>query len=131
MRMQVKLALLLLLTAAASAAAANVEVYSGSEIQGMGRKLAQQQTRFASQDLARYGTYYNLLAVRKATGSSEVHEHEADIFIVESGRATLVTGGEMVHPRTIKAGEIRGSSISGGERREISPGDIVEIPPGT
>lgn len=94
----------------------------------MARQLAQKQTRFASQDLTRYGTHYSLLAYRNATGSSELHEHETDIFVVESGRATLVTGGEIIHPHTTKPGEVRGSSIAGGQRCQIGPGDIVEIP---
>jgi mannose-6-phosphate isomerase-like protein (cupin superfamily) len=72
-----------------------------------------------------------MLAVRTKTGSSELHEHEADVFVIESGQATLVTGGRMVSPHTEKAGEIRGTSIEGGERREVAEGDIIHIPANT
>ncbi len=126
-----KLALLFLAAFAAIAAPANVDIYSATQLQDMSHKLAQKGTPFASQDLVRYGNHYTMLAFRGATGSSELHEHEADIFVVESGQATLVTGGKMVNPHTTKAGEIRGSSIAGGERHNLGAGDIVHIPAGT
>ncbi len=113
------------------AAAPNVDIYSGKELTAISQKLAQKGTGFGSQDLARYGNHYTMLAYRDATGSSEVHEHEADVFVIESGQATLVTGGKMVNPKTTKAGEIRGTSIEGGERHTVSAGDIVHIPAGT
>jgi mannose-6-phosphate isomerase-like protein (cupin superfamily) len=72
-----------------------------------------------------------MLAQREATGSAEVHEHEADIFVVENGDAQLVTGGKLVNPKTQKPGEIRGSSIQGGEKQAVTKGDIIHIPAGT
>ncbi len=74
------------------AAAGNVDIYSAKELQATSEKLAQKQTQFASQDLARYGNHYTMLALRDATGSSEVHEHEADIFVVESGDSDASDG---------------------------------------
>jgi mannose-6-phosphate isomerase-like protein (cupin superfamily) len=122
---------LLISTGLAIAGTTNVDLYSAKELQGTSHKLAQKRTQFASQDLARYRNHYTMLAFRNATGSSEVHEHEADIFIVESGQATLVTGGRMVAPHETKPGEIRGSSIEGGERHPIAVGDVIHIPAGT
>ncbi|MGA8028823.1 MAG: hypothetical protein WB992_16895 [Bryobacteraceae bacterium] len=120
-----------LLGTALVAAVPGVDVYSAKELQAMSQKLSQKRTQFASEDLARYGNHYTLLARREATGSSEVHEHEADIFVIESGEATIVTGGKMVNPHIQKAGEIRGTSIDGGDRRQIAAGDIIHIPAGT
>lgn len=94
-------------------------------------KLAQKGTPFASQDIARYGNHYTMLAYREATGSSELHEHDADIFVVQSGEATIVTGGKMVNAKTEKPGEIRGTSINGGEKHTLAAGDIIHIPAGT
>ena len=115
----------------AVAAPANVDIYSAKELDAMGQKLAQKGTPFASQELMRYGNHYTMLALREDTGSSEVHEHEADVFVIENGEATLVTGGKMVDPHATKAGEIRGKSIEGGERHAVGAGDIVHIPAGT
>ncbi len=113
------------------AASSGVDIYSVKDLRDMTQELARKKTPFASKDIARYGNHYTMLAYREATGSSELHEHEADIFVVESGEATLVTGGKVVNPKTEKPGEIRGTSISGGERHMLSAGDIVHIPAGT
>ncbi len=107
-----------------------VDIYSARDLKAAEGKLAQKKEPFASQELARYGNHYTMLAHREETGSSEVHEHEADIFVIENGEATIVTGGKVVNPKTQKPGEIRGSSITGGERHTLSTGDIIHIPAG-
>ncbi len=123
-------AFLLVIAAAAFAADQTVDIYSTKDLAVVRTKLAQKGAPFAAQDLARYGNHYTMLAFRKATGSAEVHQHEADILIVESGDATLVTGGKLVNGRVQKPGEIRGTSIDGGERHPVTPGDIIHIPAG-
>lgn len=123
-------ACLLFFAAAAAAADAKVDIYTAKEIQAMGAALTKGGKAFASRDLVRYGNHYTMLAARESTGSAEVHEHEADVFVVENGTATLVTGGTVVNPQTQKAGEIRGTSISGGERHTLQTGDIIHIPAG-
>jgi mannose-6-phosphate isomerase-like protein (cupin superfamily) len=125
------LTFLVLASALAAAAAGSVDIYSAKQLQQMGQNLAQKRTQFAAQDLERYGNHYTMLAFRDATGSSEVHQHEADIFVVESGEAVLVTGGKMINPHQVKPGELRGSSIEGGARHSVEPGDIIHIPAGT
>lgn len=108
----------------------DVDIYTAKDLQGMSQALAKQGKPFASRDLVRYGNHYTMLAMREATGSSEVHEHEADIFVVEAGSATIVTGGKVINPQTQKQGEIRGTSISGGQRHRLEAGDIIHIPAG-
>lgn len=108
-----------------------VDIYSTRDLKAVEEKLAGKKEPFASQDLARYGNHYTMVAYREATGSSEVHEHEADVFVVEDGTATIVTGGKVVNPKTQKPGEIRGTSINGGERHTLATGDIIHIPAGT
>jgi hypothetical protein len=61
-------------------------------------------------------------------GSAEVHETQMDVWIVQDGAATLIVGGTMVQPKTVKPHEIRGTSIDGGETKPLKPGDIVPIP---
>jgi mannose-6-phosphate isomerase-like protein (cupin superfamily) len=108
-----------------------VDIYTARDLHAIGEKLMQKRTQFASQDLERYGNHYLMVAERGQTGSSELHEHEADIFVVESGNATIITGGKIVNPHTQKPGEIRGSSIEGGERHHLGVGDIIHLPAGT
>lgn len=124
------IASLLVFSGLAWGASSQVDIYSVKDIQNKANKLAAEKKPFASENLVRYGNHYTMLAYREATGSSELHEHEADIFVVENGQGTILTGGKVVNPKTIKPGEIRGTSISGGERHTLSTGDIVHIPAG-
>jgi len=112
------------------AASGKVDLYTSAELQSLAHQLAGKAAPFASQDLAKYSNHLTMLAVRNATGSAEVHQHDADIFYVVSGEASLVTGGTVINPKTQSPGEIRGSSIRGGERHHLSAGDIVHIPAG-
>ena len=70
------------------------------------------------------------LVLRGRTGQAEVHETEADLFVARKGRATLVIGGELVDGQAMPRKQRRGTSIRGGIRRELLPGDIVHIPIG-
>lgn len=126
--MKLLIASLAAFSLASAPSPAAVDIYSAKEIQAMSQVLAAKHTSFASQDLARYGNHYLMLAYREETGSSELHQSEADIFIVESGSATIVTGGKLLNGHTVKTGEIRGSSIEGGERHSLAGGDIIHIP---
>ena len=121
----------LLTTGLASAAGGEVDILTAKDLQAESQKLSKKGGPFASQELKRYGNHYTMLAHREKTGSSEVHEHEADFFVVEDGEATLMTGGKLVNPKTEKPGELRGTSLSGAERHALSTGDIVHIPAGT
>ena len=67
---------------------------------------------------------------RMATGRVEVHQTVADFVVVQSGMATLVTGGEVVDPVTTGPNEIGGSAIKGGVSRTVTAGDVYMIPPG-
>lgn len=68
------------------------------------------------------------LVLRGKTSPAELHETEADLYVVRRGRATLVVGGELVDPVQQARKQQRGASIRGGWRREIGPGDVIHIP---
>ena len=108
-----------------------VDIHSAKDLETKKEELAKKRTQFASVNLERYGNHYTMLAYREATGSSELHEHEADVFFVTSGSATLITGGKMANAHPEKTGELRGTSIEGGERHVLRAGDVVHIPAGT
>ncbi|HEX2085911.1 MAG TPA: heme-binding protein [Solirubrobacteraceae bacterium] len=65
------------------------------------------------------GTYKLDAGRRSGPGAPELHEHEVDVMRVVSGRATVVTGGEIV-----------GDAIEGGTAQELSEGDVIAIPQG-
>lgn len=107
-----------------------VTYYSAADLQSIGAQLGtdSKHANFKSKDLEHYNGHYTMLAHREATGSAEVHVHEADLFFVVSGQATIVTGGKMLNAKTERPGsEIRGTSIEGGDRRTLSPGDVIHI----
>jgi glc operon protein GlcG len=67
---------------------------------------------------------------RDGPGEAEVHQRDTDIFYVLKGSAELVTGGEVVAPRTTVAGEVRGRAIKDGDTHQLTQGDVVTIPRG-
>jgi mannose-6-phosphate isomerase-like protein (cupin superfamily) len=125
-----KLLLGILLFTAIAKPAQVVDLYTPQDIAGLKKQLAKDKTGFASKPLEKYGNHYTMLAYRESTGSSEIHEHEADIFFIAEGDSSILLGGKMVGGHTQKPGEIRGSSIEGGEKRPLKTGDIIHIPAG-
>jgi mannose-6-phosphate isomerase-like protein (cupin superfamily) len=67
---------------------------------------------------------------RDHSGLAEVHENQTDIMVIQKGEATLIAGGELVEGKTIRPGELQGSSIKDGVKKTLSSGDVVHIPPG-
>ena len=82
----------------------------------------------ASEKLETYPHHFTMLAFRNRSGGGEVHQNYADVFFIVDGRATLVTGGEVVDPKSTGPGETLGASVKGGSRQELKPGDVVHIP---
>jgi uncharacterized RmlC-like cupin family protein len=83
----------------------------------------------ASETLGQWGNHLLLKTRREASsGQAEWHEKQADLIVVQSGQATIIIGGKIINGKTTAAGEIRGTSIEGGERQALKPGDIVHVP---
>jgi mannose-6-phosphate isomerase-like protein (cupin superfamily) len=60
----------------------------------------------------------------------EVNDRWTDVTIVQSGRATLVSGGRVTGSRVETPGEHRGGTITGGATRPVGAGDLMVIPAG-
>jgi mannose-6-phosphate isomerase-like protein (cupin superfamily) len=127
--------LLLFLLAAGFASTAGdppaFHLWKAAELQAFPRTLAPKlnASQMVSQPLAAEHNYSFLALLRKTTGEVEVHETKADIFVIESGEATLIVGGTVEHARTTQPNEIRGASIVGGVEKKIAAGDVLTIPP--
>jgi len=65
---------------------------------------------------------------REGPGMVEVHTKDTDIIYVLKGSTTIVTGGTMVEGKPIAADEVRGREITGGDARQLVPGDVMIIP---
>jgi mannose-6-phosphate isomerase-like protein (cupin superfamily) len=77
-----------------------------------------------------FGNHALSISHRDKNGVVEVHEKLVDVFVVQSGEATLVVGGEVAGPRTTGPGEIQGDSIKGGVSKKVAAGDVIHIPAG-
>ncbi len=84
----------------------------------------------ASETLEEYPHHHTMLAFRNRTGGAEVHQNFADVFFIVDGHTTLVTGGEVLDPKTTGPGETLGASVRGGSKQALNPGDVVHIPAG-
>jgi uncharacterized protein GlcG (DUF336 family)/mannose-6-phosphate isomerase-like protein (cupin superfamily) len=74
---------------------------------------------------------YKLDAGRRSRpGEVEYHESVVDVMHVVEGRATVVTGGDMVDAREVAPGELRAESVEGGTEHGLSKGDVLAIPNG-
>lgn len=79
---------------------------------------------------ADFGDHLLEISHREVDGRAELHKTKADVIVVQTGTATLVTGGEVIEPVTTGPNEIQGTGIKGGARRTIGAGDVIEIPAG-
>lgn len=95
------------------------------------RKLAEAGKGEASETLRQYPQHRVMLSFRNRNGEAEVHERFADLFLVLSGTATLVTGGTVANARLTAPGETRGESIIEGSPQELRQGDVIHVPAGT
>jgi mannose-6-phosphate isomerase-like protein (cupin superfamily) len=126
-------ALLLVCLMLQAATPGGATYYSGEELKAEGRKLgaASKHQGYSGKDLERYGNHYTMLAHRESSGRAEIHVHDSDLFLVVEGEATIVTGGTIANSKMEQPGEIRGTSITGGERRKLAAGDVIHIAPNT
>src|ERR1700681_3167098 len=132
-RMKMLSVVVVLLASATILRAADPEcfgLWKGAAVKNSEKELASKidDQKFAWLALGTYQNHLMGISHREGDGSAELHETQVDILIVESGEATLVVGGTMVAPKTVKPHEVRGTSIEGGEIKQLSPGDVVHIP---
>jgi mannose-6-phosphate isomerase-like protein (cupin superfamily) len=107
-----------------------LHVWKAAELKGLSRALAPKLngTTTALEQLPGVGNFSFIKIYRNGTGQAELHETQADVFVVETGSATLVYGGKLVDAKTTAPHEMRGSSIEGGMEKKLAAGDIVSIP---
>jgi mannose-6-phosphate isomerase-like protein (cupin superfamily) len=105
-------------------------LWKSAELKGFSKTLAPKMNdkKVVSESIATYANYGFKAAHREASGEAEYHATQADIFVVESGEATLVVGGEMVDGKTTAPNEMRAASIKGGTEKKLAAGDVVAIP---
>ena len=71
------------------------------------------------------------LEYRASVGPAAVHEHEAEVFYVIDGSATMVTGGKLVNESRTNPENLSGTAIEGGASRTVAKGDFIIVPENT
>jgi mannose-6-phosphate isomerase-like protein (cupin superfamily) len=69
-----------------------------------------------------------VIANRGVQRGAEMHDNTSHVFIIADGEAEFVTGGKMIDPKVIGAGQTRGTGIQGGESHHLIKGDVITIP---
>ncbi len=130
MKLMLSLSILVLVGPASAAEPRGFVIYRAADLKSYQEKLAPKinAMKVAAEKLDDFGHNSTMVAHREGSGQVEIHEHFADLFVVVSGEATLVVGGQAEGAKSTEPGELRGDSIRGGERRTIGAGDIVHIP---
>jgi len=123
---------LLLMLPLVGAEPAGYKYWSASGLETIGKRLSSKtHGKVSLENLGRFGADHAELVHRDGSGLAEWHGTKADLLVIVAGRGELVIGGTMVGPKTTAVGEVRGTSIDGGVHQELSPGDIIHIPPKT
>lgn len=78
--------------------------------------------------LAPYGAN---LEYRTSVGPAAVHEHEAEMFYVIDGSATLMTGGKLTEEKRTNPENLTGTGIEGGKSQVLAKGDFAIVPENT
>ena len=108
------------------------QLWTSSSLSQMNEELKTQAAgnphHLGMRKLADFQNDWFILSHREADGVVEWHENQADVFLVKSGSATLLYGGNMVGGETVEPHEKRNGTIEGGTRQKLSAGDIVRIP---
>jgi mannose-6-phosphate isomerase-like protein (cupin superfamily) len=72
-----------------------------------------------------------VLANRAVQRGAEMHDKTNHLFIIVDGEGTFVTGGKLINPKVISAGQTRADGIEGGESHHLSKGDVITVPANT
>ena len=107
-----------------------IVVWKSADLKAYAATLAPKmnELKVASQALADFGAYNAMMAHREGSGEAEWHDHAADFMVIQTGGCTLILGGTIKDGHSTGPGEIRGSSIEGGQSYAVAPGDMVNIP---
>ena len=119
---------LLLSTAAFAADPEGFAMYKSAELQAKAKDAPLDANKAGAARLATWGNHSLMLVKREGDGASEFHETQVDVITVLSGSGTLIVGGTMVDGKPTTPGEIRGTSITGGERHAMAVSDVFHIP---
>lgn len=134
MQLNLFMALLLLtpVISQAQTAATDFPLWDAERIEAAADRLEQEigDQEIVWETIGNYEGHSMYLVLRGKSSLAEVHETESDFHISKRGKATFVIGGELVDKKSLPRKQQSGTSIRGGKRYTVTPGDIIHVPPG-
>lgn len=77
------------------------------------------------------GSHSINIRIVRPTDAPLVHANSLDIWLVQAGSATAVTGGALVDGKKRQnSDDLAGSSIANGVEQPLKAGDVLYVPPG-
>jgi len=104
-------------------------VLKASDLGSVLSRLLDEQ--ISSQRLLEGRDVFSVTMLNRTAPTATIHGTLSDLYVIQDGSATLVTGGSLVDPRPAsRPGDQQGRSIRGGAAQIVREGDVVFIPPG-
>ncbi|MDB5705076.1 MAG: cupin [Sphingomonas bacterium] len=88
-------------------------------------------TAVITQPLLQLSPYRPIIHRRTTPAGADLHEKQAEFFMVVRGSGTLTTGGRLVRPASPAGAPLPPASIEGGTDRKVGQGDFFVVPENT
>ena len=103
--------------------------FANSDIQSIWQDLEARQV--LNKRVLEGGTHSVNIRIVTPKDAPLVHANSLDIWLVQAGSATAVTGGELLDvKKRPNSDDDAGSAIKGGTEQLLKPGDVLYVPPG-
>ena len=107
---------------------AAVRRVSGTDLSATIKKGMLPKAWYSQVLISKHDAFQVMNVGRDKTGQAEMHADYADHVFIQSGEATLVTGGTVADAKEVAPGERRGNAITGGTSQPMRAGDYFFIP---
>jgi len=102
--------------------------WANTDIQNIWKDLETRQV--LNQRVMEGGSYSLNIRIVKEGDAPLVHAKSSDLWIVQAGSATAITGGKLVNgKKRPNVDDEAGDSIAGGIEKPLKPGDVLYVPP--
>jgi mannose-6-phosphate isomerase-like protein (cupin superfamily) len=103
--------------------------FANSDIQNIWKDLEARQVR--TKRVLEGGTHSINVRIVTPKDAPLTHAVSLDIWLVQAGSTTAVTGGELLDAKKRpNSDDFAGSTIKGGTEQPLKPGDVLYVPPG-
>jgi mannose-6-phosphate isomerase-like protein (cupin superfamily) len=103
--------------------------FANSDIQSIWQDLEGRQV--LNKRVLEGGTHSINVRIVTPKDAPLAHANSLDIWLVQAGSATAVTGGELLDAKKRpNSDDVAGSTIKGGTEQPLKPGDVLYVPPG-